>query len=168
MPTPEDRLLTKPRYKPCVNCLVVESGLKQSFEIFKDAVEHGIPGLWLTNQDPKKVEEKFGLHRTAILSLTTELFPGEATLPPNGLDRATDVVANYLSRTSRAMVILEGISKIIEANGLDKTLEFIKKLAALCSKNESGLVVAANKDELAKQQLDAIAEGLKDWRVFGA
>jgi len=167
MPMPEDRLTTKPKYRPDVNYLVVESSPKMSLEIFRENVNHGVPGLWLTTLDPKSVETRFGLSKTAILSLTNELFPGEATLPPNSLDRAGDIVTNYLSRTSHAVVMLEGLSGLVGTNGLEKTLEFVKKLGETCSKNNSGLIVAADLKTLAKSQLDAMAAELKGWQLLG-
>ena len=167
MPMSEDRLTTKPKYGPDVNYLVVESSPKMSLEIFRENVNHGVPGLWLTTLDPKSVESRFGLSKTAILSLTNELFPGEATLPPNRLDRAGDIVINYLSRTSHAVVMLEGLSELVGTNGLEKTLEFVKKLGDTCSKNDSGLIVIADQKALTKPQLDTIVAEFKDWRLLG-
>jgi hypothetical protein len=166
MPMPEDRLTTKPKYRPDVNYLVVESSPKMSLEIFRDNVNHGVPGLWLTTMDPKSVGARFGLNKTAILSLTNELLPGEATLPPNRLDRAGDIVTNYLSRTSHAVVMLEGLSGLVEANGPEKTLEFLKKLGDTCSKNDSGLIVVADPKSLGPH-LNAMAAELKGWQLLG-
>ncbi|MEW6222655.1 MAG: DUF835 domain-containing protein [Candidatus Hadarchaeota archaeon] len=166
MPMPEDRIKKKAKYNLGEKYLVVESSPKLSVEIFKEITTHGVPGIWLTSHDPKSVELGFGLSKTAILSLTDKKLPGEATLPPDRLDRAVDIVANYLSRTGLAVALIDNFSDLARVNGISKVLDFIKKMEDTCAKNDYALIVVLDPAAFAEAQVNVLIEGFRDWRIF--
>lgn len=157
VPIPEARLKTKQRHelKEGRNYLVKQRG--KGPKIFKDLTEHGIPGLWLTTSCPSKIREENGLARTPILHFTPERARGEVTVHPNELNKALDEVYLYLSRAfPRSVVFVDCFRELVLANGFEEAIDFLRKTARLCSRNNSNLIVQIDPTEFSERQLAAI------------
>ncbi len=143
VPTPEASLPTKPKYKlePGRSNLIIEKESKRRAEMFKDAVSHGMSGIWVTSHLPGKVERRFGLVSTPILSMVAERIKGEATVSPNKLGRAKGILYSYLKRTPPAVVIIDCFYELVATNGFKKALEFLEELKEICSKEGDSLIV---------------------------
>ncbi len=158
IPAPEARLSTKPKHKleEGRGYLIMEKEPNRSAKLFMDQTTHRIPGLWITSLHPKKAE-KYGLRRTPVLSLTTERFPGEVTLPPTKLDRAKALVENQLTRArGRSVVMVDCFKELVVANGFTRGMKFMKELTELCSHNNSNLIVQIDPSKFTKEQLVTI------------
>ncbi len=159
VPAPEARLKMKLKYKlkEGGSYLIKEKKPERGPKIFKERVAHDAPGLWVTTLNPNKIREKYGLARTSLLYLTSERVSGEATVPPNRLDKAIGVISSYFfARPRRSVVFVDCFKELVVANGFEKAMDFLKKMVDLCSRNNSNLIVQIDPSKFTKEQLVAI------------
>jgi fumarate reductase subunit D len=167
IPTPEERLRTKLKYRlrEGRGYLVKERKPVRSAKIFVDQTRHGVPGLWITSLHPRKPCEEYGLSKTLVLSLTPDRITGEITVPPNKLGHARGIVSGYLSwARGRSVVMLDCFKELVVANGFERTMNFLKELAELCLKNNSNLIVQTDPAAFTKRQLVEIERALREER----
>ncbi len=159
VPAPEARLKMKLKYKlkEGGSYLIKEKKPERGPKIFKERVAHDAPGLWVTTLNPNKIREKYGLARTSLLYLTSERVSGEATVPPNRLDKAIGVISSYFfARPRRSVVFVDCFKELVVANGFEEAMDFLKKMVDLCSRNNSNLIVQIDPSKFTKEQLVAI------------
>jgi hypothetical protein len=177
MPLPEMELRSKPKFKleegraylitkekPSLRdrglfierYLTAKDKPSHGLTIFMDQVNHGVPGLWITSLHPKQVG-RCRLKRTPVVYLTTEQIKGEVALSPRKLDKGRAFVSNYLLQVrGRSVVLIDSLEKLVAVNGFERTIEFLKEMAGLCSKNNSNLIVQVDSSKLKKGQLEAV------------
>jgi len=142
LPMPEAELKTKLKYrlKKGRTYLIKEPELGP--KIFKEQVKHDIPGLWLTTQRPEKIREKYRLARTPILYLTSEYVSGEVSVLSKRPDKTIGLISSYFFAVGqRSVVFIDCFKELVVINGFERATDFLKKLAELCTKNNSNLIV---------------------------
>ncbi|MEM3401970.1 MAG: DUF835 domain-containing protein [Candidatus Hadarchaeales archaeon] len=154
-PLPED--LRKTRRKFPLKKGVPQILEEKSRETFRALLSHGHAGLWITATQPEEVRKKHKLFLTPILWLTTER-DDELSIAPTNLERILKVCQHFLSNARNPAIFIEYPETIISANGLEKTIEFFKKLKELCKKEEAILIIRGA--GLGKRKIQEINEAI--------
>lgn len=99
-PAIEKRLKTKKKYrlKPGHSYLVEERSSDIAFDIFVDAVMHGIRGLCITRTKPDWIKEKYGLKHTPVLWLTQLEGKSGETVDPTELEQFLDLIDKFVQK----------------------------------------------------------------------
>jgi hypothetical protein len=159
VPAPEAELRTKPKFalETGRGYLVKEEKASPGLVVFIDQVKHGAFGLWITSLSPKQ-GNRYGLRRTPIVYLSTDHIMGEMALPPNKLDKMIMLVSNYLihAQVRRAVVYIDCFAELVMVNGFGRSMDFLKKMTELCSRNNSNLIVQVDLNRFKKEQLDEV------------
>jgi hypothetical protein len=159
MSAPEAELRTGPKFKleEGRSYLIKKEKPSRDLTIFMDQIKHGIIGLWITSLRPGEAK-KYGLKWTPVLYLTPERIRGEMVLPFNRLDKIIALMSNYILqiRGKRSTVFVDCFEELVAVNGFEQVMESLKKIAELCSKNNSNLIVQVNLSKLKKEQLATI------------
>ncbi len=108
-PVVEKRLKTKKRYKlkPGHSYLVEEPSSEKGFDIFVDAVMHGIRGLCITRSKPEWIREKYELKKTPVLWLTQLKGESSETVDPAELEQLLDLINKFVKK-AKSQVVKEG------------------------------------------------------------
>jgi len=159
IPLPEAEFRTKPKFKlkKGRSYLIKKKKFSQSLAVFMDQIKHGVFGLWITSLRPGQAE-RYGVRRTPVLYLATERSRGEVTLPLSKLDKAIALVSNYILniRGRRSVVFVDCFEELVAVNGFGRAMDFLKKMAEFCSKNNSNLIVQVDPSKLKKERLATI------------
>lgn len=99
-PEVEKRLKSKKRYrlKPGYSYLVEEPKSEKAFDIFVDAVMHGIRGLCITRTRPDWIREKYELIKTPVLWMTQIKADSSETVDPTELEQLLDLIEKFVTK----------------------------------------------------------------------
>ena len=133
----------------------------EAFEIFKDAVTHGIQGFAICRTHPKKVRGKYELEKTAILWLST-VETGDS-VDPKDLAKINHLLNDFLKRAEDSIVLLEGIEYLIIQNDFEKVIKALNSLNDYVTISGSRLLVPVSPKTMSEKELSILE---KEFRVF--
>jgi hypothetical protein len=139
------------------NYLVVDEDSRNGFMMIRAMALSGRPAMCLTQQFPGKIRSEYDLRDMSI-----KWFSDSSTdidnVNPKDLDGdSMEIVSTFLMTTKEAGVLVEGVETLIELNGFDKVLAFIKRLNDLAAIHGSTIIVTLNKKALPEEQFKAIS-----------
>jgi len=103
---------------------LVKNDVEKAFEVFTDNVLGGFEGLCITRQFPSKVRRKYGLEKTPIVWLTSERVEGETAV--HSIQDLSILIANFLDRAKRGVVLLDGLEYLITNHGFEISIRFLQ------------------------------------------
>jgi len=143
---------------PGKNYLVVDQDPHNAFAMIRALGKTDRQAMCLTTQFPGKVRSDYDMESVEIKwfsDSTTDI----DNVNPKDLDGdPMEVVSTFLMTTKGAGVMLEGIDTLIEMNGFEKVLNFVKKINDLASTHGSTIILAMNKKKVTESQFKAISE----------
>lgn len=162
-PAVEKTLKSAMKYhiEPGESCLIESHDPVEAFEIFKDAVTHGIQGFSICRTHPKKVRGKYQLERTPILWLST-IETGDS-VDPKDLAKINHLVNQFLKRATDSIVLLEGIEYLIIQNNFEKVIKALNSLNDYITISGSRLLVPVSPKTLSEKELSILE---KEFRVY--
>ncbi len=141
-PLPEAHLETAPSFnlEGGFTYIVNEEEPTQTFEIFQDAVTHGVRGLCITRQQPEKVAKAYGLEKTPILWLSRAIAHANCIrpTPPENIAMAID---HFLETSPGSMVVLDGVEYLMAHNDFSSVLALLHDLNERVSVTDSVLLL---------------------------
>lgn len=136
--------------KPGTSYLSMGPDSKYPFEVFSDLVKHDSFGLCITRSPPDHIRESHKLNATPILWLSEE--KTEYTVPPTDLHGLLASIKDFLHRTERAVVILDGLEYLVTVNGFKPFLRLIVRLNDLIVRGNGILIIPALTGGLTERQ----------------
>ena len=131
----------------------------EAYQLLKEALRYGFTSLCISKLHPGKVKERYDVEEDSILWLTFE--NGERTISPKEIDKLNKTVSEFVKGAHQGIVLLDCFDQVKFANGFQKSLNILKNLRDLSSKNDSILLISVNPEMFEKQELQAIEKGLK-------
>ena len=112
-PAVERKLSTTMKYHltPGKTYLIEEEKQEKSYDIFMDAVLHGIRGLIVTRTKPDSVQQKFELRVTPVLWLT-HVQAQMTTVDPSELEQFVFLVEKFVN-TAKEQAVTEGEAPVV-------------------------------------------------------
>ena len=132
-----------------------------AFDIFIDAVTHGIQGFSICRIHPKKVKGKYGLKKTPILWLST--IETEDSVDPRDLAKINHLLSDFLKRATDSMILLEGVEYLIIQNTFEKVIKALHSLNDYITLNGSRLLVPVSPRTLSEKELSILE---KEFRIY--
>ncbi|MBU7013956.1 MAG: DUF835 domain-containing protein [Theionarchaea archaeon] len=162
-PVVENTLPTEMKYRleSGESYLVESAQPAEAFDIFRDAVTHGIQGFSICRMHPKKVRHKFDLKRTPILWLST--IEAEDTVDPKDLAKINHMLNEFLKRASESILLVEGLEYLIIQNNFEKVVKALHSLNDYVTMSNSRLLVPINPKTLSEKELSILE---KEFMVF--
>ena len=133
----------------------------EAFDIFMDAVTHGIQGFSICRIHPKKVRGKYGLKKTLILWLST--IEAEDSIDPRDLAKINHLLSEFLKRATDSIILLEGIEYLIIQNSFEKVIKAMHSLNDYITLFGSRLLVPVSPRTLSEKELSILE---KEFRVY--
>jgi PAS domain S-box-containing protein len=162
-PVVENTLTTEMKYRleSGESYLVESAQPTEAFDIFRDAVTHGIQGFSICRMHPKKVRRRFDLKKTPILWLST--IEGEDSVDPKDLAKINHMLNEFLKRASDCILLLEGLEYLIIQNNFEKVVKALHSLNDYVTVSNSRLLVPVNPKTLSEKELSILE---KEFMVF--
>lgn len=132
--------------------LVEENG----YEILLDSTKMGALGIIVTDQLPSKIRQDHGLKTTTVVWIAN----APDAIAPEKLGRLGIMLANSMKKleaSGSGVVLLDSVKELIEVNGSDKVLNFIKLLDNAARKHNVTLLIAyadSEFDDLLKKEIN--------------
>ncbi|MEW6070691.1 MAG: DUF835 domain-containing protein, partial [Candidatus Thermoplasmatota archaeon] len=142
----------KVKFEVGLNYLIKEEVPTVCFKLFKNATKT-LPGLCLTTTFPAKVREKHGL-KVPVFWLSETETKEEKRLDPRRLEfEIMEVISDFARDKGKCIVLIEGYELLVIANGIERTVKFIKKICDIISKVGGSLIVSINPLALSKENV---------------
>ena len=134
---------------------ITEERLDKSYEVFTDQLLQGAFGLCLSKFQPNRVRDTYGLERTPIIWVAFR--ENDNTVSPKDLDAMESIIFDFLNRAERPVILIDCFSEIRLTNGIDRTINWLQRIAAACREKNCILLISVNPDIVNKKELAAIA-----------
>ena len=170
-PVAEKELKTKIKYPldPGEVYIVLEEKSKKSFEIFKDLVTHGILGLVVSREYPKKLKEEHNLQKIPMLWLSeigiegsimpddpSKLLEIEGSINPNDLDQLGFFIENTIKKGADSVILLDGLEYLITCRGFETMLKYLYRLKDKAILGNSRLIIPLNEGTRSSEELNRL------------
>jgi PAS domain S-box-containing protein len=138
---------------------LIKDTIEKAFEVFADNVFAGSEGLCITREFPEKIRKQYGLQKTPIVWLTDEKVPNETSV--NSLQEVSIMIASFLQKARRSIVLLDGIEYMITQSGFDSFLRFLQINRSRFEANQSILIAPLLEVTLDARQIGLIEREMK-------
>ncbi|MGD2248078.1 MAG: DUF835 domain-containing protein [Candidatus Methanofastidiosia archaeon] len=162
-PAVESTLDTKMKYnlESGESYIIKSKNAVEAFDIFLDAVTHGIQGFSICRIHPKKVTKKYNLEKTPVLWLST--METENSIDPKDLAKINHIFNEFVKRATDSILLLEGLEYLIIQNDFDKVIKAMHNLNDYITINNSRLLVPVNPMILSEKELSLLE---KEFKIF--
>jgi PAS domain S-box-containing protein len=132
------------------NAYLVKNNVEKAFEVFADNVLSGFEGLCITREFPPRVRKKYGLEKTPIIWLTEERTEGQMTV--HTLQDLSIIIRNFLEKTRRGIVLLDGSEYLITNHGFESFIRFLQLNRSRIEYNDAILIAPLSEEALEPKQ----------------
>ncbi len=143
--------------------LIVQDDVDLAYDIFVDHIMAGIDGLMITRVFPKKIREKYGLEKTPIIWLNDEKLDGQLTV--NNVQDLSIAISNYVAKTEKPVILIDGIEYLISRGGFDPVLRFLQTKRSQVESSNSVLLVALFKDAIDPKEARLVQREFQTFKV---
>jgi len=144
--------------KPGRNYLVVDDDPRNAFMMIRAIALSGRPAMVLTASFPGKIRSDYDLGEIPVKWLSDSTTDIDNVNPKDLDGDVMEIVSTFLMTTKNAGVLVDGIETLIEMNGFEKALGFVKRLNDLAAIHGSAIILSLNKKALPEEQFKAINE----------
>jgi len=144
---------------------LVADNVELAYELLLDSVMAGIEGLCITRTMPRKLREKYGLKRTPIVWLTDENVEGEKTI--QSLQDLSILISNYIQKTTRSVILVDGIEYLISHSGFDPVYHFMQVKRTQMEANQGILIVPFFRDAVEPKEAKLLEREFQPFNVKG-
>ncbi len=153
-PALESHTDTEQKYDLDYGCsyLIVEGRPKKSYEIFKDLVSHGVFGLVITRTFPGRIQKIHQLEKTPLIWLSKSE-QEESAISGSNLGSLYHTISEFIHKSSRSVLILDGLEYLITVNNFDRTIQFLNDLFETIMTSQAILVIPINPQAIEPKEL---------------
>lgn len=135
-------------------CIVLEKKHEKSLKIFRDLVNHGIPGFVVSRVHPEILRKKYGLAKIPMLWLSQS--EGENTIAPDDLHMLEYIVKEFTRKSKEPVILLEGLEYLIVNIGFKNTLQYVHELKDIAILSNARLIMSLHKDALFPEEYNML------------
>jgi len=143
----------QPKFSLLPGTFLVEDN---GYEILLDSTKMGTLGIVVTEEPPSKVRRDHGLNTTAIVWISND----PEGIAPNKLGRLGLMLANSMKKLEASgggVVLLDAVKELVEVNGHEKVLDFIKRIDSAARAHNVTLIITrpgGGFEELLKKEIE--------------
>jgi hypothetical protein len=142
---------------PGKNYFIVDEEPRNAFMMIRAMGLSNRPALCLTTSFPGKIRSDYNLENVLIKWFSDSTTDIDNINPKDLEGDVMEIVSTFLMTTKEAGVLLDGIESLIEMNGFDKALAFVKRLNDLAKTHGSTILLSLNKTKLPPEQFKTIS-----------
>jgi len=142
--------------------LIKEEIPDQAFDIFVDAVKHGVPCLCVTREYPEKVKERYDLKGVPFLWLSMDQEKNYSRDPSNIAMLYSDM-KTFISENKNCTVLLSGLEYLISQNGFQKVLKLLQHVNDKVAVTDSVLIASISPLTLPESELKMLEKEMRSF-----
>jgi len=132
--------------------LIEEEKPTKTFRIMIWALRQGHNTLCITRSNPRMIRKKYETGDARIIWLSERQSPNEETILPNLETMANDIV-DHADEYEEALIILDGLEFLVDANGFDPVIRFLRQMVDAISDSDDVLLVPIAPGALEDRQM---------------
>jgi hypothetical protein len=151
---------TSYRLRPGDSYLIKEKRPLLGYKVFVDAVRRSqLYGLCITTRHPKEIRNRYGLRVTPVIWLSKQKV--EHSINPANMGELAYTMSEFVNKTEKSVVLLDGVEYLITTNGFEQTLNFLHDVRESVALSNSRLVVPINPKAVNEKELALIERYMK-------
>ncbi|MBU7032911.1 MAG: DUF835 domain-containing protein [Theionarchaea archaeon] len=144
------------------DCYLVESAQSdQAYEIFVDAVTHGLQGFSLSRIHPKKIKQTYGLEKTPLFWLSTT--KTDYSVHPMDIAKSNFYIHEFAKKATNSIILIDGIEYMILHNDFLNVLKALNTLKDYITLYNSRLIIPINPGTFTEKELQLLR---KEFSIF--
>lgn len=152
--------------KPGRNYLIVDEDPRNAFMMMRAMQLSERPAMCLTTSFPGKIRADYDLGAMPIKWFSDSSTDIDNVNPKDLEGDSMEMVSTFLMTTKGAAVMIDGVETLIEMNGFDKVLAFIKRLNDLAAIHGSTIIVSLDKKSVPEEQAKKISDEFDEIHDF--
>jgi predicted nucleic acid-binding Zn-ribbon protein len=146
-----------PKPEPGQSYLIVTDDAGPFYTTYAALLEAGSDGVMVVITHPDKMRKKYNIARGRAMWLTTDR--GSGSVHPARLDyELTRDLTRFFKEKPGAVVLLDGIRTLVQANGFDKVANFVKRLCDLAATQNGIVLVPVQPGSFEAQEMTVLKE----------
>ena len=141
------------------NYLVVDKDPTMAYRMIRAMGISGRPAMVMTTEFPGKTRANFELGEEVDVRWFSDSTTDIDNVNPKDLEGdAMETASTFLMTTKRAGLLIDGVDVLIEMNGFDRVMAFIRRMNDLAMIHGSSILMFTYKVDLDEEQYRAISE----------
>lgn len=142
------------------NYLVIDQDARNAYSMVRSMAMTERPTLCLTTEFPGKIRSDYSLDTDGVeIKWLSDSTTDIDNVNPNDLEgEVMQIVSTFLQTTRKAGVLVDGLEKLIELNGFDKAMVFLKRINDLAVIHSSTIILSVDRNKLPQAQFRAISD----------
>jgi hypothetical protein len=146
---PDDKLPQTFGLPPCL--LVEEKRPECSYDLFIRELSEGSQGLVISRSHPDAIREKYRLEKTPIIWLANH--PGQDRVEPSNLSILENMIGDFVSKSMKAVIMLDGIEFLISNNKLDRVLKMLYSISDEITMGNAKLILPIDPNVMSESEI---------------
>ena len=138
---------------------IIKDEIEEAYRAFSEAVLTGAEGLIITREYPANINRKYRLENTLIVWITSEKDEKQQTV--NSLQDISILITNFLEKSRRAIILLDGIEYLITNSGFEPVLRFLQSKRSQMEIHEAAFMIPISTKTLQPEQYKLIERETK-------
>ena len=161
----EECVTTGPRYELMKGMayLVKYEDAEVPFILFKDLVTHGHQGLIITRSFPKIIRNSYALKKSSIIWLSRDTPKEMTTIQPGQLGLLHHKIHEFLKKSEKGVVLLDGVEYLITQNSFPSVLKVIQLITGKIALFNANLILPLNPYAFEKKDISLFS---REFRMF--
>lgn len=158
----ESEAVRKYNLEPGYSYLIKEEIPDQAFDIFTDALKHGIACLCVTREYPEKLKDRHDLKGVPFLWLSMDQERSYARDPANVALLYSDL-KTFIQENKGCMVLFSGLEYLISQNGFPKVLKLLQHVNDKVAVTDSIMVATLSPLTLPENELKMLEKEMRSF-----
>ena len=154
----QDKSTQKYIVEPGVSYLIKDSTSADAYEIITDKTESGYNPLLVTRQNPKIVEQRYGIPKKNIVWLSDEKEKGFKT--SSNLNDIQKEIVDFISKNEKTIILMDRSDYILNKYGFENFLRFVTNLNDKVMSKGSTLLIPVDPAIFNDKQLSLLEKEL--------
>ena len=142
-----------------ITYLIEDEKPLKTFKLFADLVSNTTPGLCITRSFPTHIREDFKLKQSTIFWLTRR--KGEKTIDPVQLTMISHIIQEFIAKSKKSLILLDGIEYLIIQNDFKPVLRFIQHIRDEVLIQGANLLIPLSPDALSVSEVKLLERELE-------
>lgn len=131
--------------------IVKEKKPSRAYDIFSNELYEGGFGLVVSRDHPDVVRSRNGLESTPVVWLASQ--PGPDRVDPNNLTIVRSMIMEFIRKSGRAVVMVDGLEYLVLSNGLDRVLKMFYLLRDEIAGEDVSILIPIDPETLMEREL---------------
>ncbi len=134
------------------NHLILDSSLKNTYNMLADFLRDGDVALCLSTSMPGKLKRTYHLSGK-LKCIWLSAAGGKDTLDPSNIDKISETIDRFAEKYPASIILVDGLEYLVVEHGFDAVSRFLKKVMDTASMRDITLMVPINPASLSSDEL---------------